>query len=500
MILNLGDETKAMSLGILMPTVVVVGLLAYLLGYALYQLFVSPLSKIPGPKLWAVSYIPYVRLYTSGHSHRKILKLHQQYGPIIRVGPTHVSIHHPDAHEIVKNKPKSEENPKDALDTGHIRQSILGAPRADHQRYRRLLAHGFSAQTMLDQEPIIKEYIDKLFERLHEASKANTGPIDLEKWFNFTTFDIIGDLTFGEPFGCLEDGTYHPWVDIMFKTLKNITFMTATKRLSWLAPLFKTTIPKDVASKLAENEALTIEKVKKRMELGTHRPDFMDAMIRKSEIAGAAITFPELMSNAFVLITAGSETTATVLTAATYFLATHPDCLKKLTDEVLSSFASESQIDMLSVQKLTYMPALLTESMRLYPPAPGPQPRMAKEGGTNILGRFIPEGTTIDIWQWALHHDPEYFSRVEEFIPERWLDDPSFDNDVKKVVQPFSVGYRNCIGKNLANAELRLILSRLIWNFEIRPVVDIHKFYEDSEVFMLWEKGPMEVHLTPRTK
>ncbi|KAK2050382.1 cytochrome P450 [Colletotrichum somersetense] len=378
-----------------------------------------------------------------------ILKLHQQYGPVVRVGSTHVSIHHPNAHESVKSNHKSEENPKDPLHNANNRLNIIGFTRVDHQRYRRVLAHGFSAQTMLDQQPIIRGYVDKLIQRLHETPKTNTGPIDLEKWFNFTTFDIIGDLTFGEPFGCLEDGTYHPWINIMFKSVKNMFFLTATSRLLWLAPLYRKTILKNVASKLAENQALTREK---------------------------AMTFPGLTLNAFALITAGFKTTATAFT-----------------EEVLSTFSSESQIDLLSVQKLLYMTAILSESMRLYPPAPGSQPCMAKQGGTEILGYFIPEGKTMDTWQWALYHNPEHFSRVEEFIPERWLGDPRFDNDAKKVVQPFSVGYRNCIRKNLANAEMRLVLSRLIWNFEIRAAEGIYTFYEESEVHPLWQKGPMKV-------
>ncbi|KAI7785175.1 cytochrome P450 [Diaporthe eres] len=78
------------------------------------------------------------------------------------------------------------------------------------QRFCRVLAHGFSAQSMLAQQPVIKQYVDQLFRRLHEASEGGTKPVDIERWFNFTTFDVIGDLAFGEPFGCLEDGTYHP--------------------------------------------------------------------------------------------------------------------------------------------------------------------------------------------------------------------------------------------------------------------------------------------------
>ncbi|KAK1954637.1 hypothetical protein LY78DRAFT_674992 [Colletotrichum sublineola] len=111
---------------------------------------------------------------------------------------------------------------------------------------------------------------------------------------------------------------------------------------------------------------------------------------------------------------------------------------------------------------------------------------MTKEGGDEVLGEFIPGGTTIDAWQWSLYHNPDHFARAEEFIPERWLDDPRFANDAKKVMQPFSIGPQNCIGK------------KLLWNFEIRPTEDIHRFYNESEVYLLWEKGPVNVYLTPR--
>lgn len=51
---------------------------------------------------------------------------------------------------------------------------------------------------------------------------------------------------------------------------------------------------------------------------------------------------------------------------------------------------------------------------------------------------------------------------------------------------------------SLANAEMRLILARLIWNFDIRATEDLQKWYDDSEVYILWQKGPVSVYLTPR--
>lgn len=63
-----------------------------------------------------------------------------------------------------------------------------------------------------EQEPIIGEYIDLFIRRFHEHAQGGRKPVDIMSWYNFTTFDVSGDLAFGEPFGCLEKGEYHPFV------------------------------------------------------------------------------------------------------------------------------------------------------------------------------------------------------------------------------------------------------------------------------------------------
>lgn len=106
------------------------------------------------------------------------------------------------------------------------------------------------------------------------------------------------------------------------------------------------------------------------------------------------MTFEELSSNSAMLIVAGSETTATLLTGATYYLGTNPDKLAKLVEEVRGAFKSEEEIDMLSVQNLKYLLAVLEETSRIYPPVPGPSPRTIGEEGDNILGEFFPAGVS----------------------------------------------------------------------------------------------------------
>lgn len=99
--------------------------------------------------------------------------------------------------------------------------NVIGAHREEHALFRRALSHGFSAQAMLNQEPIIKKYVDQLFEKLHKECRNSMQPLNMVEWFNFATFDVIGDLAFGEPFGCLENSTYHPWVALVFLGMKS---------------------------------------------------------------------------------------------------------------------------------------------------------------------------------------------------------------------------------------------------------------------------------------
>ncbi|WAO92242.1 Hypothetical protein NCS54_00974100 [Fusarium falciforme] len=494
------DKAATISLAVLLPACIVGLVSVHFLYTVLYQLFFNPLRKFPGPKLWAVSIIPYVRMHLQGQSHQRILKLHQKYGPIVRIGPNFLSFNHPDAMKEIRGHRKTGtgENSKEPLAATPNADNIIGANRPDHQRFRRALANGFSARTMQEQEPIIKSYVDSFIQVLHEECADGKEPVNVEQWLNFLTFDIVGDLAFGESFGCLVEKKYNPWVRHIFKGIKDIAYMTNFGRIPWLARILKLFTPKSVSNKWAEHREISSEKVRKRLAMEYNRPDFVDSMVKKTKSAGADITFDELASNAQLIVLAGSETTATLLSAATYYLTTHPDILTKLNDEVRSAFTTEDEIDMISVSKLPYMLAILNESLRMFPPVVNGVPRLIGPGGDTIIGQYIHEGTTVDIWHWAVYRNPDHFAQPNDFIPERWLGDTRFNNDAKQALQPFSIGPRDCIGKNLAHAEMRLILARLAWNFDIRLAADSFDWESRCESYFLWQKGPVNVYLTPR--
>jgi len=96
-----------------------------------------------------------------------------------------------------------------------------------------------------------------------------------------------------------------------------------------------------------------------------------------------------------------------------------------------------------------------------------------------------------------MYRNPSYFSRVDEYIPERWMGDPAFAKDNRAALQPFSYGPRNCIGRNLAYVEMRLCLARILFSFDIEPTARIQG-WPDQKVFLLWKKPGLWIKMKPR--
>lgn len=102
---------------------------------------------------------------------------------------------------------------------------------------------------------------------------------------------------------------------------------------------------------------------------------------------------------------------------------------------------------------------------------------------------------------WAATHSARNFREPDRFIPERWLDD-AWGSDARKASQPFSLGPRGCIGRNLSYMEQRLIMGRLLWNFDVYPADAAAEWSQDGEMrhmraFLTWEKPDLNVRLVP---
>ncbi|KAK7219651.1 hypothetical protein V2G26_007654 [Clonostachys chloroleuca] len=468
---------------------------------SLYLVFFHPLSKIPGPFIYTLTDLPYLYHIAKGTWPHVLRRLHEKYGPAVRYTPGDVSFTTADAWKtIYDHKTLAAKNfSKDPKFYGASIHSddphIINANREDHKRMRRLISHAFSEKALRAQEAIMKQYVDLFITKMSEHAKSGQ-QLDIVKWFNFTTFDLIGDLSFGQPFGCLESGGYHPWVSMIFDDVQFSSLSQILKRHPVLKYLTKLFMPSELIKRSKEHFKLTKETTLNRVESGNmEREDFMSYILRHSGEKG--LSKGEMVENAGILIIAGSETTATLLSGTTFHLLKNRESYDKLTKEIRSTFQSEEEMTLLRVNELPFMIAALNEGFRMYPPVPIGLPRLAPSGGEFIDGYWIPEGTSVSVSQLSSYYSDRNFRDPQQFVPERWLPegDPKYKSDAKSVLNPFSIGPRNCIGKNLAYAEMRLILARLLWKFDLELMPESRE-WDQQKIWSLWSKGELNVKLT----
>ncbi|KAL9125918.1 MAG: hypothetical protein Q9217_004953 [Psora testacea] len=314
------------------------------------------------------------------------------------------------------------------------------------------------------------------------------------------TFDLIGDLSFGENFGCLDNGDYIPFVRATPEISKELTFtqMLYYYRLGRLRKLF---MPKGVAGSRAQNMKRAMDTVERRVQRDTDRKDFLYYILAANDEKG--MSRAEIDVNAFSFSTAGSESTATLMSAATFFALSRPLVRERLLREIRTAYASEDEITLASIQGLEYLDAVLTEASRLYPPVAGTLPRVVPAPGETIDGLYVPAGTTVGVNHFSSYRDPKNFYRSDDFLPDRWLpesrDKAPFRGDKRACLQPFSFGPRNCLGKNLARAEMRLIMARLLWRYDVALVEGGGEWQSQKEhkVFGFWVKPPLMCEISP---
>ncbi|KAL2128590.1 hypothetical protein VTI74DRAFT_8957 [Chaetomium olivicolor] len=469
----------------------------------IYRLYIHPLRRYPGPRLWAVSRLPWLASTVKGTIIHDLQSLHNQYGPVVRVAPNELSYITPAA-----AKPIYQSNPEFPKDPMHLPSfhngtpGILAADHDHHRRYRRLLAGAFSDRGMRAQQGMIQSHVDLLITRLRERCAA--GAVDMCEWYNWTTFDIIGDLAFGESFGCLEKAATHEWIASIQGNVIAIPVINAIRRLGldWIIPLLA---PKMLLEKRAKNAQFTVDKVDARRQHGSQpRGDLWDSVLGVDAKEGG-MSRDEMISNASAIVLAGSETSATLLSGCTWLLLQPENMhvLEQLTRHVRSSFSSEAEIDLISVGRLDYMLAVIDEALRLYPPVPMQSNRVVVgSGGAVIAGGWVPEGTSVALQLYTACRSSSNFHRPEEFLPERWLDNgpnSAFAADRREVSQPFSIGPRNCIGRQLAYAEMRLILAKILWNFDLEldeAKMQGRDWLGEQGVWILWHKAPLWVRLS----
>lgn len=429
-----------------------------MLGRIVYNIFFHPLRAYPGPRLWAAFRLPWTFHNLRGDLARQILALHTQYGPVVRIAPDELSYttgaawkkiygqrHPAEFSKCLDGRGIAGPNMKNAKVSG-----IVTAPLERHSYLRRAIAPAFSDRALREQEEYLQLYTDKLIAQLQRTCRGNQGGAveDMQRWYSLMAFDIVSDLAFGQPAGCL-DNADQPWLQVIGQRAKSIPWFQLGMYYNvdgWMNAL----APKKSIEARQKHMQLTAAKVTARLDAekaGDRRKDFMSYILGNKDDSTPALSKMELVMIASSFIVAGSGTSASALAGITYFLARKRDKYARLTEEVRGAFADEKEITMDGTTRLPYLRAVIDEGMRLYPPSPSTFPRFVPGKGEIIDGLWVPGGTAVGIHQLSAGRSESNFRRAEEFLPERWLGGEEFAQEDRAAVQPFSYGPRNCIGQ-----------------------------------------------------
>lgn len=372
--------------------------LLFHLARGVYQAYFGPLHQIPGPKSWIIfPVIPKVKTLL-GTFDQDVRRFHQRYGSVVRYASDSMSFTTGEAWKTIYG-PAHGQFPKYMSNQQLEPQSnILSADDANHARIRRGVAHAFAPRSLAEQEPMVHSFVDLLVRKLSDVAESQV-PAEIGRWFHIASFDIIADLTFGESLGGLENNNLHHVVtSVLLFIERGKKLFVINDLLGPLAWLVRPVIAPGVEKGFMDQLNYTREAVNKRLgkDSDMARKDFMSGLLRGMDEKAISST-QELITNSNTLFVAGSDTTATLLTACTFYLLSTPQVHKKAVEEVRSAFESAADIDFTkATARLPYMLAVLNETFRLYPPVPTSLERVVPqtEEPIHIDGVYLPPGVS----------------------------------------------------------------------------------------------------------
>ena len=213
-----------------------------------------------------------------------------------------------------------------------------------------------------------------------------------------------------------------------------------------------------------ENNLIIKEIIEERTASKSEVNDLLNMLLEtRYEDTGDGMSVQQLIDEIKVLFIAGHETTANALTFTLYLLGKYPEVQEKVFQEIIEIESSTNDL-VEQLQKMTYLNAVLNESMRLYPPA-WITDRQNVEDDT--LGSFyIKKATLIGVSFYELHRNPKYWENPNEFIPERFLGEQKKQS--MQYFYPFGAGPRMCIGAGFAIYEMCLTLSHIVKKYVVK--------------------------------
>lgn len=315
-----------------------------------------------------------------------------------------------------------------------------------HRQVRSRVSGTYSMTAILGMEDLISEVMTKNIAKLR--MKARQGPVRIDEWANYFTFDVVGQLSMGGMIGFLDQERD---VDGIINSIHDGFYMRAN---FGNVPLQTFWFDNPVARYLIKNfggERLNMfdvflawldERVTKRMEEGSGagHHDMLQYFIDCKD-NGQPVNKGQVMIEGINILGAGADTTSVAILACLGAILTHPGAYETLQKEVDRAYLDaglkteqDGEITFRDAEKIPYLSAVVRESMRLHPSITYQLPRVPPPEGVQIGDYYIPGTTTCGISPAAMNRDTHIFgSDAMKWVPERWLSKKEGEEEQKRI-------------------------------------------------------------------
>ncbi|KAF9739664.1 hypothetical protein PMIN02_010439 [Paraphaeosphaeria minitans] len=401
----------------------------------------------------------------------------------VRTGPKAVSFNHPDAVKAIYGHGKGQEefgksSWYDAFSTTG-ESLFFTRSKKRHAMKRRMVAHGFSAQSLQLFEPYVDLTIEKFMKRMDEFARTGE-PFDIYFWFELFTMDLMGELALGNNFGLLEVGTparYSKLVELSqrFGNLSGILpFGKYSKKvLSWVPlpyvqHLWKARVEYLEYARHALEQRFRNDRAQAE-QTGKQRQDIMQRFIEAVDPdTGRRMDFDELRAETSSLMqVAGASTGSVTMNWMIYYLCKNPEIKTRLINELDTEFPQQKDsgkpLPYTQVNTIRLIEHAEIECLRLHPPIGYAMPRDTPPSGAVICNYFLPGGVAVGVPAATIGRNAAVYPDPNSFQPDRWT---YVTTEMKTCFLGLGFGSRQCIGRNVANQFVVKMIASLPVRYE----------------------------------
>ncbi|OHE92219.1 cytochrome P450 [Colletotrichum orchidophilum] len=462
------------------------------------------LRHFGGPWWTGVSHWPHSRAIISPNCHEWYAEMNEKhgmhnpmlvawdngdripFGPITRIAPGILITSSPELWAHVNRHPgyKRSDWYYHACRIEYQRDNVFTqTDNEKHEKRRKQMAPGYSGRENLDLEPTIDHRLEELLDLIRSkylSSDSKVVPMDLAKKIQYFTLDVISAVGLGKAFGMLRtDSDVDDYLKSTEEGLSTVRFACAAG-ISWIAQ--SPIIGKFIAPSPTDNNGFgkmisaCFRYVEERTKKSTdERSDMLSSFIRHG------LSGDELKSEALEQIIAGSDTTAAAIRGTLLQIITNPRVYAKLQREIDEAVRDgkapaygDGIITLGQVKRLSYLQAVIRESLRVWPPVLNIFSRDVPAGGDTVEvngeTHFLPGGVCVGYSGYAMHRsEATYGIDSAAFRPERWFEPDSAKLASMTQTNDLVFGHGNfmCLGRPVAQMELLKTIFEVLRNFEL---------------------------------